>query len=495
MWIILSTLAFAQSAPTEGVAAAEAVSAVSAPPPEAAMATPERSAVPAVTPAPLLQLPEFVEFELKPGVKGVLLPVSGVRKAGVTVLLHQGQLALDGEATAASHLTGWLMDAATTQTDLSAMSVYEDSWEVSVSSWIEPHQTVVQLTAPRETLERGTALLAEVLKTPSYPKSELKRQIRENKRDLLETGPADPSSLVGSITAYAWHGPDTPWGRRPDLKEWKSVRTKDLLARHARILANAPVTVIFAGDLDEAAARAAVAPFLDALGAAGTASAPPPFTPPSASRVVAVDQPGLGQVQLRVRFAAPPKGHADEGAFSLVNYALGGAFLSRMNTSLREEKGLTYGAYSRYVAEATRGTWTLSFDTAVDQTALAVSTVEAEITRMAAGGLTQEELAAARTQFAATWNSTLQTSSSTQGAAEYWVQNGLSPQRAREKLVAQSTLDVAATQAAATTWMSASAPRLWVLVGDRQVIEPQLQQLGLTAEWVSAQDAMLGLLP
>ena len=47
-------------------------------------------------------------------------------------------------------------------------------------------------------------------------------------------------------------------------------------------------------------------------------------------------------------------------------------------------------------------------------------------------------------------------------------------------------------RAAASAWLGKEAPRLWVVVGDRKALEPQLAALGLQVEWVAATDTVLG---
>ena len=62
----------------------------------------------------------------------------------------------------------------------------------------------------------------------------------------------------------------------------------------------------------------------------------------------------------------------------------------------------------------------------------------------------------------------------------------------RERLGKLGTVSVAESQAAAARWLGASAPRTWIIVGNRAAIEPELAEVGLKALWVSPDDAVLG---
>ncbi|MBN2801039.1 MAG: insulinase family protein [Deltaproteobacteria bacterium] len=477
-------VSFSQRVPLEALAGMETEDAVG-------RAGPDRSHVPAVIPPEILTLPAFSEVELAPGVRGLLMPVPGVRKVGVSVILHKGQLDLDGDTTVASYLTGWTMDVASARWGMAEMSSYTDMWDLSVGSWMEQRRTVVKLVAPKEALGRGLEVLEDVLLHPVFPEAEIKRQIKENKRYLLDNGPTDPKAIARSAVAYGWASPETPWGRRPDVKEWSKVRQDDLIARHQAVL-SAPVTVLVTGDLTWDEAQPMLQGLVSHLGGEGEALPPADFTPPTERRVIAVSTPGLGQVQLMVRLAAPERGSEDQGAFELVNQVLGGSFLSRLNSNLREEKGLTYGAYSSYGPDQTRGLWTLRFDTAVDKTALAVGQVELELDRMAEGGMTDEELGWSRSQLISQWNGTLQTGSDAHTAAADWVEYGEDPIVAREYIVGLGAVDVARSQEVAARWLGPDAPRVWVMVGDGEVLRQQLDALGWQAEWITGDQALLG---
>ena len=68
-----------------------------------------------------------------------------------------------------------------------------------------------------------------------------------------------------------------------------------------------------------------------------------------------VDRPGSVQSTLRLAHRAPARDHADRVPLLLASVVLGGAFTSRLNHLLREERGYTYGVAQRPDDEARRG--------------------------------------------------------------------------------------------------------------------------------------------
>jgi predicted Zn-dependent peptidase len=114
-------------------------------------------------------------------------------------------------------------------------------------------------------------------------------------------------------------------------------------------------------------------------------------SPAQDPQVVLVDQPDAPQSTLRL--AGPGIGRGDPrwAAMFVANYCVGGSFGSRINTVLREQKGLTYGADSSI--QTSRGTGIVVVNTAVrgDATVEAVSDI-VRILRDARGTLLDDEV-------------------------------------------------------------------------------------------------------
>jgi len=116
--------------------------------------------------------------------------------------------------------------------------------------------------------------------------------------------------------------------------------------------------LIFAGDVDlDEGVRLAE----DALGRwqRGTvvATEMPLVQPPENLRVCLVDRQDAPQSQVRFGSIGPRRDNEDLYAIELMNTVLGGAFSSRLNLNLREDKGYTYGASSMFAYGRRLGFW------------------------------------------------------------------------------------------------------------------------------------------
>jgi hypothetical protein len=76
---------------------------------------------------------------------------------------------------------------------------------------------------------------------------------------------------------------------------------------------------------------------------------------PAGAAIHIVDRPGATQSELRVGLPGPARRHADYFPLLVGNTVLGGAFTSRLNILLREEKAYTYGAGSSFAFRAGGG--------------------------------------------------------------------------------------------------------------------------------------------
>src|SRR3546814_16969596 len=64
------------------------------------------------------------------------------------------------------------------------------------------------------------------------------------------------------------------------------------------------------------------------------------------SVVYLINKPGTPQTVIRAALVAPPRKQGDSIAREAFNTVLGGSFTSRLNMTLREQKGWAYGASS-----------------------------------------------------------------------------------------------------------------------------------------------------
>jgi zinc protease len=110
------------------------------------------------------------------------------------------------------------------------------------------------------------------------------------------------------------------------------------------------------------------------------------------TQVYIVDKPDAPQSEVRLGHPGMSALDDDYYPFSIMNYALGGSFSSRINMNLREDKGYTYGARSSLSAGLRPGTFTASSGVRTDVTKESLQEIMKELNGIREG-LTDDETA------------------------------------------------------------------------------------------------------
>jgi zinc protease len=149
------------------------------------------------------------------------------------------------------------------------------------------------------------------------------------------------------------------------------------------------------GDLDQAAAEQPLA-FLKAWPQRNVTlpTAPVAQAQPDKTKIYFINKDGAAQSEIRVGYltSLPYDATGDYYRAYLSNYLLGGAFNSRINLNLREDKGYTYGANSSYRSTRFAGPYTAQAGVRADATAASVKEFMKEINNYRTG-ISDEELA------------------------------------------------------------------------------------------------------
>ena len=83
-------------------------------------------------------------------------------------------------------------------------------------------------------------------------------------------------------------------------------------------------------------------------------------TPNTKAKAYFVDVPNAKQSEIRIGYLSLSRNHPDFYANTVMNMKLGGNFSGNVNMVLREEKGFTYGARTRFSGSKFPGTFTAS---------------------------------------------------------------------------------------------------------------------------------------
>lgn len=267
---------------------------------------------------------------------------------------------------------------------------------VAVSADASGTEAVLTVSALTEHLDRVMDIAAAVLLTPTFPEDEFARYKQRTRATLMQQRSL-PGFLLAETANRVIYG-DHPASRTTiSLEALEKATREDLAAFHKARFVPDHAAIAVAGDISMAEART----LIDAKLAGWTRanSAVPEMVdpePPAAAEVHFVARPGAVQTNLAV--LAPGITRTDKAydVLSVMNKVIGGGPTGRLFIHLREEKGYTYGAYSRLDTGLYRGDWTAQTDVRTEVTAPALADLMAEIARMRDEPVPADDLDAAK---------------------------------------------------------------------------------------------------
>jgi zinc protease len=216
---------------------------------------------------------------------------------------------------------------------------------------VGPDVTMFTLTTLTRFALRGGSLLAAMVTRPSLRDSDFTRvrQLRLDRlRQLKDLPPAVAERALVRLL-YDGH----PYGHLSIGTDaaLQRLSLEDVAAFHLGTFRPSSATLVVAGAMGHEelrrAAEDAFGAWADAPGAALPARVDAADVDPPAgvhARLAIVPRERAAQSELRIALLAARRSTPDYPALLVMNAALGGQFVSRVNLKLREEKGYTYGA-------------------------------------------------------------------------------------------------------------------------------------------------------
>ena len=314
---------------------------------QSAAATADRSSIPTVTAKSEIHFPDIETATLKNGIRLVVANRGSIPLIDVSIRIDTGSTAAPADAPGLPSFVFGLMDKGTKKYDANELAAAKDKIAMGGSFAAGDEQSSFGYRILTDNLQASLALAAEMLRNPTFPDDELdkmKAQIRAYLANLQHS----PSRAATSLFDRAIYGSDSAMGSvwTPELVD--QVDRASLDVWHAAEIAPDSMTIYMIGDIDlDDAVKAVNKTF--GKWSAKNASARRDIGAAEASdgRVILVDHPGAASSTVVAGRAISPFDADTWSTLSMMNRTLGGAFEARLNMNLREDKGWSYGYYSR----------------------------------------------------------------------------------------------------------------------------------------------------
>lgn len=340
----------------------------------------------------------------------------------------------------------------------------------------------IGVSAPAPRLAGAVRLAAEAARTPKLDPEDVIRvrddEVTALRMDWAQPGPRADAALRGDL--FAGEG---RYGKplHGDPASVAAVTVEDVLEFHQQWMLR-PGVLLVAGDLDGLdLTELAEAAFTGTSGESPSPDAPLGLTLPAKPHVILVDRPGSVQSTLRIGHRAPERATGDYVPMTLAATVLGGAFTSRLNHLIREVKGYTYGIRGSYAMSRRAGRFEVAAGVQTAVTGPAIKDTLGEIKRTQDEGVTEAELAVARSWRAGQLSVEMQTPGAIAGAMASLVVHGL-PDDYYETLRKEYLEATVETVSAAAGRHLAVDGLTLVVEGDGEKIRGELAEFGDLSE-------------
>ncbi len=320
-----------------------------APTPTAASPELAREAPPAPLPPKDVAFPPIVRATLPTGLDLLVAEHHALPVVYVTLTLRAGGAADPADRPGlAAFLADMLLEGTTTRSRAEIVDAIEHvGGEIGASE--DEDRITIRAMVLRDHLPLALALVADVATSPSLPKDAIDK-VRKQSLSDLQQNLTDPGYLARRAFLESLYGAGHPYAHvGPTKASLEAIAKTDLAKFHERYFAPGNAFLIVAGDVVAAEVEAAATKAFGAWKRSGTAALEPPPPPPAPKgrSIVLVHRPK--SVQATFYLGAPAVRRADPDWIPYVvgNQVLGGSASARLFLRLREEKSLTYGAYSR----------------------------------------------------------------------------------------------------------------------------------------------------
>ncbi|NMM47064.1 M16 family metallopeptidase [Marinigracilibium pacificum] len=357
----------------------------------------DRSSKPASGKAPLVPVPNFWTAEMDNGIEFIGTKSDEVPTVAVLIEIKGGARMESNmqDKAGIAQLTASLMNESTE--NYTAEEIQEElrklGSSVSVSAGSNSSQMVIQTLS--KNLDKTLELAEEILYRPKFTEEEFNR-LKKQQFESVMASLKDPSSIASNIYDRLLYGEGHIYSlpTSGNIATLQNITLEDVKAFYEKNYSAGLASVTVVGDVEEGQVMESLS-FLKDWKNTGVSVPELPATPAiEKTTVYFVDKADAPQSQIRVGYVSDLKYDVTGPYFktTLMNYPLGGAFNSRINLNLREDKGWTYGARSYFSASDIPGPFTVSAGIKGNATDSALVEIMSELKNYADNGITNDEL-------------------------------------------------------------------------------------------------------
>ncbi len=449
----------------------------------------DRSAVPFPALNPQPRLPAIQRATLANGMRVLLAERHDMPLVQMTLLMPPGFAADRGGAAGTASLAAEMLDEGTRRRDALAISAELEALGARLGTGCGPDAVAVTLNTLTRHMDKAVELFADVVVNPTFPENEFKR-LQQQRLAAIQREKSEPNGVALRVLPRLMFGEEHPYAAPlsgyGDEAGVAALTREDLERFYARWFRPEQATLAVAGAVTlerllpvlerrfgewRAMSESGSGLPVEGLDATSSAAA-------RTSVLYMIDRPGAAQSVIVAGCPVRAKNETDEAAVQAMNAILGGTFTSRINMNLREDKHWSYGARTSLLDMAGERAFLCSTSVQTDKTAAALRELKQDMLGLQADRPpTAAEVGKVVTDLTLRLGGQWETLGAVGEVMQQMVRLGLSENYFRGYAEALRNVTVPDVQAAAARVVRPER-LVWLVVGDRSRLRPELEALG-----------------
>jgi len=358
----------------------------------------DRSVMPPSGDNPSVVLPEIWRAKLDNGIEVLGAVNSETPTVAIQLRIEAGQRSESLDKLGLAAMTAAMLNESTTQRTNEELSNELQKLGSMVQFAAGNDNTMLTIRSLSENLDETLTIAAERLLQPKFDEDDFER-VKAQTLQAIRQGKKQPATTAATVYQMLLYGKDNSFsylniGTEESVVE---LTLDDVKGFYADNYSPTVTSIVAVSDQAKDALIGKLSVFENWEGSDVIGVGLNEFPEIGETRIYLVDKPGAAQSEIRIgKRALIFDATGDYYRANLMNYTLGGAFNSRINLNLREDKGYTYGAFSAFSGTRDYGSFTAQAAVRTDTTGDSIVQFENEIRNYAESGISETEMAFTR---------------------------------------------------------------------------------------------------
>lgn len=336
-------------------------------------------------------LPEIEMFKLRNGLKILFVNKSSLPIVRFNLVVNSGSKVDEQNKKGLSNLFGMMLDEGAGKFNALQLSDEFDALGTSFNIGTSQDSTYVSMQTLKENMEESIELFSLVLTKPKFAEEDFEREKRKILTRLIQVQD-EPDEIADNVFEKIIFGIDNPY-TNPTIgleKDINNFTINDVRKFYNNFFQPDNAALIVVGDTNKNELLKILNRDLNDWPKGENINLEYKKAEEQNSKFIVVHKENTVQSEIRAGHLTSKRNEKDFYSKLLLNTILGGQFSSRINMNLREAKGYTYGAFTKFTNYMDDAYFYLSTSVGIENTGNTIKEIIYEINKIQDGVLTEE---------------------------------------------------------------------------------------------------------